>query len=498
MRRRNLLQLLPAAFLTSAFANQSASITKPATASLAGDVDIIEESLRTLHPGLLRYNTLAQIDTGFTSLRKAFIEAPDLAQRYLALQRFLSSLRCGHSYCNFFNQSKAVATELFDRKSRLPFTFRWIDDAMVITGNHLSPDAVSKALPLGAIVESINGVSSKAVLETLMNYTRVDGNNAAKQRNLLSVRGLFRLEYFDVMYGLVYGAPANGLFALRVRLPDKERGYQSAVELAVPALTATERHAKLPNVPKDSPVWDWQQRPDGIAVLTMPGWAVYNTKWDWAGWLNERLDRMADDRTIKGLIVDVRGNEGGLDCGNVIIERFAKRDSVLTMRRLVRFQQSPQKLRPVLDTWDQSFHTLGKDQPKFDDRFFQLPSGSVDIKPKGKAIDRPLVVLVDAANSSATYAFAQRIKSDRIGTLVGETTGGNQRGINGGSFFFVRLPASGIEFDLPLVGVFPTKPIDDVPDAGIEPEIEVKFTGADIASGRDPQLDRAVARVLGS
>lgn len=64
----------------------------------------------------------------------------------------------------------------------------------------------------------------------------------------------------------------------------------------------------------------------------------------------------------------------------------------------------------------------------------------------------------------------------------------NRRGINGGSFFFVRLLASGIEFDLPLIGYFRLKP---EPDAGIAPDIAVAASIADVAAGRDPALERA-------
>ena len=52
----------------------------------------------------------------------------------------------------------------------------------------------------------------------------------------------------------------------------------------------------------------------------------------------------------------------------------------------------------------------------------------------------------------------------------------------------MRLPASGLEFDLPLVGYFPTTP---QPDAGLLPDVTIAPTIADIAAGRDPVLERA-------
>ena len=64
-------------------------------AELAGDVNLIAETLATLHPGLLRYNAQIQIDATMTSLKRSFAGAPDLTQRFLVLSRFLSMLKCG-------------------------------------------------------------------------------------------------------------------------------------------------------------------------------------------------------------------------------------------------------------------------------------------------------------------------------------------------------------------------------------------------------------------
>ena len=70
--------------------------------------------------------------------------------------------------------------------------------------------------------------------------------------------------------------------------------------------------------------------------------------------------------------------------------------------------------------------------------------------------------------------------------LIGEPTGGNRRGINGGAYFFLRLPGTGMEVDLPLIGYFPLRP---QPDAGVVPDLLVPVRRSDIASG----FDRAMA-----
>ena len=94
-----------------------------------------------------------------------------------------------------------------------------------------------------------------------------------------------------------------------------------------------------------------------------------------------------------------------------------------------------------------------------------------------------IYVLTDASNSSATFTFALAIRQQRLGTLVGTPTGGSQRGINGGAFFFLTLPDSQLEIDLPLIGYFPTT---EQPDEGLTPDILIPATARDIAKGLDP------------
>lgn len=95
-------------------------------------------------------------------------------------------------------------------------------------------------------------------------------------------------------------------------------------------------------------------------------------------------------------------------------------------------------------------------------------------------------MLVGADNASATFELALAIRERKLGTLVGQATGGNQRGINGGAFYFLRLPNSRIEVDLPLIGYFAPS---TRPSAGVVPDVAVRVTAADLASGRDPEMD---------
>jgi len=101
-----------------------------------------------------------------------------------------------------------------------------------------------------------------------------------------------------------------------VRLPD---GQQRAIELPAIALAARRAQMAPESEEDDAPQWQWTMGEDGIAVLTMPGWALWNSKWDWKAWLDERLDSLAGAR---GLVVDIRDTEGGQDCSDAILARL--------------------------------------------------------------------------------------------------------------------------------------------------------------------------------
>jgi Peptidase family S41 len=474
--RRTLLAALPAAALAA-----HAGAAPPSAADLKGDIAILREVLLSLHPGLYRYSSPRGIDAGIARLEAEFVSAPDLERRYLALSRFLATIKCGHSYANFFNQKKAVASALFERPTRLPFAFRWIGGEMVAT------QLQSSALPFmpGTIITRINGVRPREMLAALMPYARADGSNDAKRRALLSVTGEDSLEYFDVFQGLLFPPGPRG-FDLDIVENGKHR------QVTMPAISlSVRRQFASPQPRNDTAVWQWEMKRD-IAVLRMDTWSMYNSNWDWQSWLSARLDSL---RGAKGLIVDLRRNEGGNDCGDMILARFAGKDIIRPKaKRLVRYRQIPKALNPYLDTWDDSFRDWGAEAVDFDDRYFKLTrydDGQV-LAAKSPHIDVAMIVLTSAANSSATFQFAQLARAGGLGTLMGETTGGNRRGINGGAFFFVRLPASGLEFDLPLIGFFPET---REPDAGLVPDIRITETAQDISFGRDPTMEAALARL---
>lgn len=184
-------------------------------ALLVQDGDVLEKAYERLHPGLYRYASPAQVKSRFAHLRQELAGGATLAQAYAAFSRFAATVRCGHTYANFYNQPAGIRSALFESgNARVPFYFRWIDGRMVIVR---AAPSVRGLLP-GTEVLSLDGVDTGKVLAALMPYARADGANDAKRVAQLQVLGDDKYESFDVFLPLAFPG-IGGTFDLTVRRP---------------------------------------------------------------------------------------------------------------------------------------------------------------------------------------------------------------------------------------------------------------------------------------
>ena len=462
-------------------------IFTPFQAGLLKDADILHTAFTTLHPGLYRYNTPEQIESHFARLRQDFGKASDLKAAYIALSEFTAKIQCGHTYPNFFNQPPEVAKPIFEGQNRIPFHFRWIGDSMVVTED-LTPD---HALRPGTVVRKINGIPTGEILAKLMKIARADGGNDAKRRAILCSTGDSKYEAFDVYFPLYFPIPEGG-FSITT----------GSKTVAIPALSAQDRIAEAKrkrSAGTQGEPWRLTYPKPGVAQLTMPTWALYNDKWDWRGYLAKTFQSLQEQHT-QGLILDLTGNEGGENVGDELVSYLTSKDPASSLyKTYTRFKTAPVSLKPYFDTWDPAFYDWSKSCDSFQSisqghaSYFRMHlferSGEDVIMPKKTRFKGKVAVITESTNSSATFLFAQKVRLLKLGTLIGETTGGNQRGINGSAFYFMTLPNSHIEVDLPLCAQFAASLL---PNAGLTPDIAVETTAEDISAGRNPAIERAI------
>lgn len=289
---------------------------QPVDASWQADVDLLEQAYTQLHPGLYRYNTPAQMQANFAELRTALARQHDLPNAWLAYSLFAAKVRCGHTYPNFYNQSKAVQQALFEHDRRLPYLFRWLGGRMIVTKNQSG----NEALRPGAEVLAIDDIPSGEILARLLPIARADGGNDGKRVRQLEVRGNDDYEAFDIYLPLFYPQIGHRL-RLHVRAP----GETIEREVIVDGLTRAQRRARDDDGESDPAAgWRMEFRDDGIAVLHTPDWALYDSDFDWRGFLRDSFAEL-QRRGSTTLVIDIRTNEGGVDVGDVCSRTSARR-----------------------------------------------------------------------------------------------------------------------------------------------------------------------------
>lgn len=485
--------ILPA-WLTAQAAARPSSV-RISGAALASDVALLRRAFETLHPGVYRHVDKRQVDTLFSALAADLSYDRTVGEAFVRLSEFTAQLQCGHTYPNYWNQSKALRMDLMEGGDKLPFTYRVIEGVMMVDRSateHSGPGSLRH----GDEILSISGAPAAKVLKTLMQLVRADGENDAKRRSLAELRGLKEYEAADVFVPLLF-PPSRDLrgvphYQLQVRRAGIVRN------ISVSATRAAERNmTALPAVtalPRSTP-WSWSVE-GTVGVIRSDKFIGKNSKGEYP-WSEFLANAFAEARAkrLRGVVVDLRENEGGIEEDAALLLRYLSPRPIplLRVEQLTSYESVPADLQPHLDTWDRAFFDrTGRVTPIGDGTFRRADgAGSADtLQPAPNAFTGNVVLLVGPVASSASHWMTQVAQEAGIARIVGEPTGGSLRGGTGGELFFLRLPSSGIEVDLPLIA---SRVLGSHPPTGVLPDVPVQPTRNDFLTGRDPARMRAVA-----
>jgi C-terminal processing protease CtpA/Prc len=176
-----------------------------------------------------------------------------------------------------------------------------------------------------------------------------------------------------------------------------------------------------------------------------------------------------------GLVVDLRGNNGGYDAGARTVASRLVAQPVVGAQIRVRLSKRARERKEWLDL---------QEDPA-------MPGWSVvqPVKSEARAeaaYPARMAVVTDAGCRSSCEALAMLLRAAGA-RLFGERTGGSS-----GAPLPVVLPKSGARVTVPAWAMFDLSG-NPIEGRGVTPDEEVAPTRADIAAKRDPALDRAVS-----
>lgn len=495
---RNIFFLLAAGMLyvlSSCSATGSIGYTperKYSPRQLKEDVQVMEETLRKNHPSLYWYSSKETIDSSFRRAYDGIKDSMNERQFRNIIAETLFAIRCGHTSVRFSkNYDQFIAGK---RLPTFPFVAKVVDDStLVITTNLNRRDSV---LRTGTPVHSINGLSARQIIDSLLPLVSIDGN--AKNFSYQNLSNNFTT-YYNIRFGLRrnYTIGYSNI-----------RGEEKIINVPVydPARDTLRRRppVTIATPPPPSPVPDLTerqrrlQRTRTFAIDSLKRFAVLRIN-SFGPALQKRFlkktFRQLEKKKVEHLVIDVRNNGGGLIKKSLRLTKYISNqpfvftDSIYAVQRRLHSHTKVSK-RFV---YNLGLFFLNKKQHdsmyrfKFFNDHLYHPFAN---RYKGK-----VYLLTGGYSFSATTLFAAVVKGQDNVTIIGEETGGGYYGNNGVFIPEIVLPNSKMRVRLPLFRIVNNKnyPKDG---HGVLPDVEVKASAESIRRNRDPKMDKAIELIM--
>jgi len=481
IRRVSVISRFSWVIVATALAGASAAVrlqvqSLPATA-LREDFDVLWKAIREAHGGLHRHANPADLDSRVNAHRARLDKPMSVSEFAGRISESIVELRDGHARLEFDSTMAAALAAAHV----LPLRVAIEGDRLIVAYNDSPSDTTVHP---GMELVSINGRASSDIIRSLLPKVSGDGFIETGKRVRLA-RQLPQLHWLYIEQGNAYRVVARGESrTVSATLPGILERDRSQVNNAVNALIAA-NFARLDGPRGNIALELLDGRTARLRVRAFDGEAF-----------PANLDsafRSLRDRGVTSLVLDLRGNGGGVDeYGALLVSYF-----VSAPFRYFDHIRVP-SIAPSFATWPQrTFEAMRTGTVPDSTGGFRLTrerhGGVAEQPPAGTPFAGKVAVLVDGATFSTAADVAAQLRSMGRATFVGEETAGGYEGNTSGLNALIVMPNSRLRLRIMMYDYWNAVKPPAVKGRGIIPEHAVLRRVADILRGSDPAMERALS-----
>lgn len=399
---------------------------------LKEDFSLMREVLTTMHPALYEFTSKKKFDKMLDSTSERLNREMNLVEFYKLLSPIISQIGCGHTAVGL-----PMKEEQFI-KSFIPVKLKFLGDKAYIVENFSS----SPLLKLGLEVSAINNKPMPEITEKIFQYIQTDGFIKTTKYYFLDNR-------FENYYGLYIAQPDE--FGIEVI---NENGHKTKVQ--VPALKSRGQAARKSNSTKKNALpFSMDVLDPKTALMTIDLFYVYDEskKEAYPKFLDSCFTSLKKNK-IKNLIIDVRQNPGGYGTWGALLYSYLADGPFAYYKRAVVATNKPlpfiQHLN--LDLTEEEYNQYLTEIVKTDSGAL-LWTNHENLKTQQAQKNHfkgNVYVLIGRKSFSTTAEFCAITYSNKRATFIGEETGGGYYNVNGGELPELKLPHTGIKFQIPM------------------------------------------------
>jgi GrpB-like predicted nucleotidyltransferase (UPF0157 family) len=444
------------------------------------DFSVLQNIYEKSHPGIYWYTSKDSMDYFFKKGYSALKDSLTEPQFKNIVSQTIQHIQCGHSSVKY---SRHYEQYLFaTRFEQFPLQLKVLNDSLIHLFNARPKDSL---LYRGAVIKTINGLTARQIIDTLVSTLSTDGvaMNFKYQQLTNNFPYYHRTVFgsskeYTISYINKEGAEATTV--VKPYNPFKDSTRQRGTG---PVAERTKRQLRK----------ERQQRTFFYTVDTAASLAYFNVN-NFSSHLKKRALKKAfkqmSRQQIKSIAIDLRLNGGGLINKSIYLARYLKAapfhfmDSVVAVRKKLT-QPGYIKNRLVFSLGLWWFAKKGKDG-NFHFRYYENRTYQI----KNKNHYKGNIYLVTGGNTfSAASLFVSSLKGQPNVKVVGEETGGGYYGNNGVFIPDIVLPNTFIRVRLPLFRII-NNAQHPKNGSGVKPDTEVIPTVQTIMRNIDPKMEK--------